>query len=627
VFRSLNISLLILWLCHLSLAEIHLPTAREHYQKFKPGTSGLVLLSTLAQELDPSTQQMLLNFFRAVGLPMGPSIPEIDPATQERLLKAIEAQGLPSTPPIPKQQALAFLKQVNWAPLRPQLLEFLIHQSQVLEMIPQQWGDICIPITHDGLLYFLDHLPEDRLLDKIVNLAYLPPGSPRGEYLLEFVAKTPSLQKLGQILARNPDLSPDYRQALQQLENGIRTMTRDELVQFIREDVGEGLIEKYQVKFGDQILAEASVGAVIRATFVPPGASAQREAICKVVKPYVLTYLPQDLSIIDGLADYFARQHEFYELGPIPLAEMFREIKRSLTDEIKTVEEQHNLSRAREYYRGNEKILVPELFPLSNEHVTMMEFVHGEKIAAAFPGDAKKRAVMARRFSDALTFDVIFSPKEESLFHGDPHAGNVFHVADDPKDPYRLALLDWGVCGTFPRKERMELVQLMLGVQLRDAKRLRNNVDALLEHGLPKSPEQLRRIDAVISQVLTPKPSRSSFDALGDLLMGLIEEGHATKFNLNLFIKSQITIAGILAELDPTLDQDKYLRQRVAGLVKKEFPKRILQTLWFPAWNSRSYRSMLSNQDVFDELFKKPKAVGEAKGPATQPAALKAETP
>jgi hypothetical protein len=90
--------------------------------------------------------------------------------------------------------------------------------------------------------------------------------------------------------------------------------------------------------------------------------------------------------------------------------------------------------------------------------------------------------------------------------------------------------------------------------------------------------------------------------------VGLVEQGYATKFNLNLFIKSQITIAGILAELDPTLEQDKYLRQRVAGLVKKEFPKRILQTLWFPAWNSRNYRSMLSNQDVIDQLFKKPKA-------------------
>src|SRR5258708_5920334 len=109
------------------------------------------------------------------------------------------------------------------------------------------------------LLDFLDHLSDDRLLDKLVSLAYLPPGTSRGDYLKEFVSKVPSLQKLGQILARNPDLSPDYRKALQDLENGIHTMTREELVTFISDDVGKPEIDKYQVQFADHILAEASV--------------------------------------------------------------------------------------------------------------------------------------------------------------------------------------------------------------------------------------------------------------------------------------------------------------------------------------------------------------------------------
>ena len=45
--------------------------------------------------------------------------------------------------------------------------------------------------------------PLDRLsgifgdVHKLVSLAYLPPGSPRGEYLKEFVSKVPSLSKVG----------------------------------------------------------------------------------------------------------------------------------------------------------------------------------------------------------------------------------------------------------------------------------------------------------------------------------------------------------------------------------------------------------------------------------------------
>jgi ubiquinone biosynthesis protein len=214
---------------------------------------------------------------------------------------------------------------------------------------------------------------------------------------------------------------------------------------------------------------------------------------------------------------------------------------------------------------------------------------------------------MARRFSDALTFDVLFSPKAEALFHGDPHAGNVFHVTDNPKDPYQIALLDWGLCGTFPRKERVALVQLILGVKLRDAKRLRNNIGALLESGLPDSPGKLQRIDDIIEEVLKPKTRRSSFEAIEELLLALVQEGYATRFNLNLFVKSQVTISGILAELDPTFKQDDYVEKKISGLVWKELPKRLLYTLWFPAWNSRSYRSLVSNEDIKDFIFGKPK--------------------
>ena len=45
-----------------------------------------------------------------------------------------------------------------------------------------------------------------------------------------------------------------------------------------------------------------------------------------------------------------------------------------------------------------------------------MEFVQGEKISDAFAGDGRRRAKLARRLSDALTFDVIFSAHQEALF-------------------------------------------------------------------------------------------------------------------------------------------------------------------------------------------------------------------
>jgi ubiquinone biosynthesis protein len=579
-------------------STLSLPTARSHYETFTPGIAGLPLLQTLVQSLDPQTQKTVLTFVVSSQLLKGGSTADPRSPGANPLLSMARAAGILESTTLSKGQALARLKALNWSPWKPLLLEFVVHQSQVFDMIPVKAQAFLYPIVHDSLLYFLDHLPEDRLLEKLVDIAYLPAGSGRSADLMAFVAKTPSLQKMGQILARNQALSPEYREALQQLENGIQTMTRDELTQFIADDMGRHNIPSNQVEFADTILAEGSVGAVIRATWTPPGSRDSREAICKVIKPYVLVDLPQELDVIDGLARYFTETHDFYRLGTLPLVEMFQEVKNALAKEIQVVDEQQNLVRARQYYKNNRSVVVPELFPISTNHVTFMQYISGEKITSAFEGDPAQRAVMARRLADVMTGDVIFASSKEPIFHGDPHAGNVYHVIGNPTDPYQIALLDWGLYGTFPREDRVALMELILGVQLKDVKRLHDNVGGLLAQGMPADPQQVQQIDAIIARVLQPGQKRTSFDALEGLLVALIDEGYATKFSLNLFIKSRITIAGILTELDPALDQDKYLLQRVTSLVKREIPKRLLFTIWFPAWDSHSYRSLLSNGDV-----------------------------
>ncbi|MCM3900543.1 MAG: AarF/UbiB family protein [Pyrinomonadaceae bacterium] len=559
----------------------------------------------LLKEFEPEAQQVLLRFALAAGLKDASVNPEVA-ADLQKIRNMAEAAGLPKLAPIVRPQAVALLKKTDWASHRPVIIELLVHQSGVLNMIPEKWGPIWIPIVHDALLSFLDNLSDDRLLDKLVGLAMLGPNASTGDYLLEFVAKVPSLQKMGQIIARNPDLAPEYRQALQGLENGINTMTRDELVDFITTDVGKPGLDKYQVVFADKKLAEASVGATIRASYIPPGTSARQQMIFKVVKPYVLAYLPEDLAIIDGLAEYFTVNHDFYNLGDMPLVNLFKEIRKALTNEINIVAEQKNFVRAREYYKGNNKVLVPEILPISTTHVTAMQFVAGEKITSAFKGDQRQRSIMAVRLSDVMTGDVIFSPKSEAIFHGDPHPGNVYRVTGNPKNPYQIALLDWGLMGVFPRADRRALVQLLIGAQMSDAKRLRKNVGALVEGGLPSDPAKLQKVDALVAEVVKPKPGRGSFDALSDLLTGLIEQGYQTKFDLNIFIKSQATIAGELVELDPTLKQDDLVEKQVTGLVKKEMPKRLVCVVF--CWNSRGYTSMLSNGDVMAvSRYKKPK--------------------
>ncbi len=558
-------------------ADIPLPTPREHYESPDPSAASLLRLAA--------------------------SVGELDPSQQLRILGLVQSQGSPDGQEPPIDELIEILKSINWEKHRADVLELFLHRSRVLDIIPSESKEEWLPIVHDSLLFFLHHLDEKRLVRRLFDQARLPTETDRGQYLLGFLSRTPTLQKIGQILARNPSIPSDLRAALQVLENSLKTTTASDLIRFTLEEIGDEAAKKYQLQFSDEVLAEATVGAVIRCTLVLPGEEKRTEAVVKIIKPQAVSAMREELAIFNKLTQYFSAHRQTYEIGAIPISETFENVREALSKEIVIVEEQENLARAAHYYRGNRRVLVPKLYPLSTDRVTFMEFVHGEKVAGAFAGNTRSRAKLARRLLDLLAVDVLLSQTDEALFHGDPHSGNVFHVLDDPADPFRLALLDWGLSGTLPHSQREALMQLFLGIFLKDPKRLRNHVGALIEGDSWKTTSGQKKVRQLVEQTLTEVKGEGAFDVLGELMKNLGREGYKIRFNLGLFIKAQITISGILSELDPKLKPDRYLVSRLSNQVMKEMPKRLLYTLWFPRWNSHEYRSMLSNEDVRDIQF------------------------
>lgn len=543
-----------------------LPTPPEHYQSYD-------------WEADA----------RALALELAASAPEEARTRAAALLET-------STP----EEVRALLESVDWRPYRGRLESVLLHASRVLEVVPEgaaQWR----PLIHDSFLLFLDRMSDERFVERLVAQASLPRDASRGDRVLAFVADAPSLQKLAQILARNPELPADLRESLQTMENGITSARYDEILDVIQRDLPASTIEEYGIVFQDRLLAEASVGAVIEAAYRIPGSEVVERAACKVLKPRAVAALAEDLELIDRVLAYLEEHADFYDIGDTPLLDIFQEIREALSREVKVSDERKNLIRAREYYAGDPGILVPAVLAFSTENVTCMEFVEGVKVTEAFPDLPRDRAELARRLSDALTYDVIFSPKDPALFHGDPHAGNVFH-SPSPADPYRIALIDWGLAAEFTLAERKQLAQLMLGLYLGDEKRLANHAEVLVEADSSVSPEpQARaRLEESAATVVEGSGAQEMFALLDELLTELARKGFRIRYSAAIFIKSQLTIAGILKELDPDFDQDDYVMDRVQGQVWHEFGPRFLRTLWFPSWNSHEYPSLLSNEDVKD---------------------------
>jgi ubiquinone biosynthesis protein len=545
--------------------ELQLPTPLEHYQSYD-------------WEADA----------RALALELAASAPEDARARAAELLES-------STP----EEVRALLDSLDWRRYRGRLESVLLHGSRVLEVVPEgaaRWR----PLIHDSFLLFLDGMSDERFVERLVAQASLPRDASRGDRVLAFVADAPSLQKLAQILARNPELAPDLRESLQTLENGLSSARYDEILEVIRRELPSSTTEEYGIVFEDHLLAEASVGAVVQASYRTPGSEAIERSACKVLKPRAVAALAEDLELIDRVLAYLEEHADFYDIGDTPLVDIFHEIREALSREVQVADERKNLIRAREYYGDVSGILVPAVLPFSTESVTCMEFVEGGKVTDAFPNSPPDREKLARRLSDALTYDVIFSRKDPALFHGDPHAGNVFH-SPSPLDPYRIALLDWGLAAEFNLEERKQLAQLMLGLYLKDEKRLANHAAVLVAPG----PEDRTRIRESAAAVIEGSGSQDMFALLDDLLTELAREGFRIRYSAAIFIKSQLTIAGILKELDPDFDQDDYVMDRIQGQVFREIGPRLLRTVWFPSWNSHEYRSLLSNEDVKDVQLKR----------------------
>ena len=320
-------------------AEVPLPTPKDHYQSFDASQSALKLFTELLGEADPAVQKLMMDMANA---------PDADSLTK-----------------IPRAEVQSALRTVDWKKWKAPVLEVFLHHSNVLEVIPpssKEW----IPIVHDGLLYFLDHLDQERLIGRFLDFVYLPPGSGRGDRILQFASRTPTFQKIGQILARNTGLEADIQQALQTLENTVQTASYEEVAESIKSSLGRDVIETHDMKLADRILAEASVGAVIRASLRMPGETERREVVCKVIKPYVLRAIGEEGAIIDELTRYFAQQRDFYELGGMPLTEMFQEIRKSMADEIRMEGEQQNLLRAGQVLPGQPQDPGPTTLPVLN---------------------------------------------------------------------------------------------------------------------------------------------------------------------------------------------------------------------------------------------------------------------
>jgi ubiquinone biosynthesis protein len=428
---------------------------------------------------------------------------------------------------------------------REELGKWAAHMVPVELLVPEvhrEWR----PLVHEAILFVVSKLSASRLAPKIVEQMELGPDISAEVRLLRFIAKVPGLQKIGQVLARNRHLHPRLRRALIELENGISDVSMEEICSIINTKL-QSQITTYAIKLERSILSEASVSAVVAFTWQNPATRRRERGVFKVLKPHIPSCYAEDMKILGQLAQHLVRKHRTAGTHLSRLAETLTEIRLLLQREVDFPREQATLASALGEYRSLRGVRVPRAIPLlCTSSITALTFERGKKVTEVHVVPGKLRLSVADRLAKAILAVPALSRKKDSIFHADPHAGNLLY----DKRRNELVILDWALTERLTREQRKNVVLLIFMMMLRDADGMAKSIEELCQlraHDRVQARTIRKHIDCLLDTLpLTQLPG--PMDAMR-LLDKIALEGIRFPAALLMFRKASFTLEGVVEDV------------------------------------------------------------------------------
>lgn len=440
------------------------------------------------------------------------------------------------------------------------------------------------PAIIDALTYFLEHVSPERRFAMFIEQAEMPETASAGERLVAIARHCPALHKLGQVLARDRRLPPDFRRLLQSLESMRPRAELDELRAALEEELGP--LARIGVTVDEEPLAEASVAVVI--PFTTGSSSGRgRRGVFKLLKPGIEEKLEEELNVLQDIGALLDDRCEEYGIPAIDYAVTFTQVRDLLIREVCLSAEQEHLIRARRAYRSMTSVVVPEVYEFSTPRVTAMQRIDGVKVTSADSNATIGRQKLAELIVRAMIAHPLWSSEHCPMFHADPHAGNLFVTEDN-----KLAILDWSLVGVLSDVDRHHLSQILLGALTLDRGRIGTAIVNLAEGGVDEEALQV-----VISNHVQ-RLARGAWPGLA-WLTNLMDEAATeakARFAANpiMFRKVLHTLEGVLADVSEPCRVDWVLALAFLRQLGRELGRRV-----FAAPFCRDFPTRISNAELW----------------------------
>jgi len=368
----------------------------------------------------------------------------------------------------------------------------------------------------------------------------------------------PTFVKIGQFLSTRPDLVPaDWIPELEQLQSGVAPIPSEVARSIIEAELGHP-VEDVFASFEDEPIAAASISQVHRATLPD-----NQVVAIKVQRPGIAALIDADLHIMLSLARLAERHLDQARL--VNVTGIVREFSVNIRKEINFTQEASNLRRVARNFGGDTTIHVPAIHDeLCTRRVMVMEYIEGINISRIdkLRAEGYDLHVIAQRGVD-IAFKSTF---EHGFFHADPHPGNIFVLPGNV-----ICLLDYGMMGSLPPRDRDSLARLAQSIVSLDEKTITR---ALLQIAKPEQRVDVDEMEGDVSNIAQEFANLPLSEiSLGDFLNRLFQliRTHRLRFRPHLIwlLKAISTIENVARQLIPDYDMVEAAKPYATKLLKR----------------------------------------------------------
>ena len=472
--------------------------------------------------------------------------------------------------------------------------ETLLHEESLAALLPAEYGYLARPIR-DSLIRFLRGLGQAEQLAILKAQAELPAKATLAVRLGRLAQSCPVLHKLGQVLARETRLDVTLRQQFRKLESMPPSVSPESIRETLESELGP--LDQRGIRLASSAIAEASVAVVI--PFSRKGDTKAGQHVFKVLKPNIEQRLEQELKLLDEVGEYLDARCDELRIPHLDYQESFQQVQQKLREEIDLEHEQRHLREAGRLFADESRVHIPRLLPYCSRRITSMERVFGRQVTDHPDTCRRKRRRLARLIAEILIAQPVFSKTRLSMFHADPHAGNLWLTNEG-----RLAILDWSLVGRLSDDQRVAIGQILLGAITLDAHRVARLLADMAVDGKKTDQKSLRRIACRWVR----RVRYGTFPGLA-WLTGLLDDatqhgGLRVSSDLMLFRKSLLTLQGVVHDVGDTSGLiDATVAFEFIRRFAVEWPGR-----WVQRPFSRDNSTHLSNFDLTQTMLSYPLA-------------------